>query len=152
VLAGLVADEHGASVVLVGSGADAPVCREIGRLHRGQLLDLSGRTTLEQLAALLAGARAVVSNDSGAMHLAGAVGARVVAVFGSTNEKATAPLTSGPDAPAPVVVAADAWCRPCMLRECPIDHRCMTRIDARDVASVLGSIPSAEDADRSTRG
>ena len=102
-----------------------------------RVIDLSGRTSLPELADVLAGSRAVVSNDSGAMHLAGAVGARVIAVFGSTNERGTAPLTSGPDAPRPVVLTAEAWCRPCMLRECPIDHRCMTGISARDVANAL---------------
>ena len=60
------------------------------------------------------------------MHLAGAAGARVVAVFGPTNERKTSPLRAHAEAPAPVIVATDVWCRPCMLRECPIDHRCMT--------------------------
>lgn len=146
-LASLVVAKQEANVVLVGSKADAPVCRLIGGqvvtlppndpATAGQVIDMSGQTSLRELAALLAGARAVVSNDSGAMHLAGAVGARVIAVFGSTNERGTAPLTSGPDAPPPVVLTTGAWCRPCMLRECPIDHRCMTGISAREVASAL---------------
>lgn len=149
--------EQGSHVVLVGSKADAPVCGQIrgqvvhvnrafdlGGQTGGQVVnvnrvvDLSGRTSLQELAGLLASARAIVSNDSGAMHLAGAVGARVIAVFGSTNEHGTAPLTSGPDAPAPVVLTTSAWCRPCMLRECPIDHRCMTGISAGEVARALG--------------
>lgn len=166
-LARLIVEQHGRRVVLVGSQADGPVCRRIGgqvvnvnsdrgqvvnvnssdpdrgqvvnvNSGAGQVMNLAGRTSLHELAALLAGSDAVVSNDSGAMHLAGAVGARVIAVFGSTNEHGTAPLTSGPDAPAPVVLTAPVWCRPCMLRECPIDHRCMTGISAREVASALG--------------
>jgi heptosyltransferase II len=64
------------------------------------------------------------------MHLAGAVGAPVVAVFGATNEHRTSPLTRDPNAIAPVIVSTRVWCRPCMLRECPIDHRCMTGISA----------------------
>jgi heptosyltransferase-2 len=67
------------------------------------------------------------------MHLAGAVGTPVVAVFGATNERRTAPLTHGPEATPPAIIATDVWCRPCMLRECPIDHRCMTRIPAARV-------------------
>jgi heptosyltransferase II len=78
-----------------------------------------------------------VSNDSGAMHLAGAVGTRVVAVFGPTNEHRTSPLASGPDAPVPVVITHGVFCRPCMLRECPIDHRCMRRIAAREVLEAM---------------
>ncbi len=142
-LARVLIDEENASVLLVGSKADGPVCAEIAALvqrsghDRGQVIDVSGRTSLPDLAALLAGARAVVSNDSGAMHLAGAVGAPVIAIFGSTNEHGTAPLTSGPGQPPPIVLTAEVWCRPCMLRECPIDHRCMTGIHARVVADAV---------------
>jgi heptosyltransferase-2 len=127
----LLQDGHMRAVV-VGSRADAAVGREIASAAPG-VVDLAGRTDLPTLAGVLSAARVVVANDSGAMHLAAAVGARVVAVFGATNEKKTAPLSAGGDAPAATVVATDVWCRPCMLRECPIDHRCMTRISARDV-------------------
>jgi heptosyltransferase-2 len=134
------------TVVLVGSPADADACAEIARVvsgstgGAGSLVDMSGRTSLSDLATVLAGAAAVVSNDSGAMHLAAAVGARVVAVFGATNERRTAPLTRGPDAPRAVVVATNVWCRPCMLRECPIDHRCMTGVSAAAVHEALRSV------------
>ena len=133
--------EEGRGVVLIGSGGDRPACAEVARTVsrlRGasigeRLADLSGRTSLAQLAGVMAGASAVVSNDSGAMHLAGAVGAPVAAIFGATNEHRTAPLTRGPESPPPIVVATSVWCRPCMLRECPIDHRCMTGITAAQV-------------------
>jgi heptosyltransferase-2 len=135
-------------VVLVGSAADRSACAEIARTvlrdaseaAAGGLRDLSGRTTLAELAAVMAGADAVVSNDSGAMHLAGAVGTPVVAVFGATNERRTSPLTSGPEATPPAIVATDVWCRPCMLRECPIDHRCMTRIPALRVFDAVRQV------------
>jgi heptosyltransferase-2 len=135
---------EGRTVALVGSGGDSEACAEIIRVAtgstgggRGTLVDLCGRTTLGELAAVMAGAEAVVSNDSGAMHLAAAVGAPVVAIFGATNERRTAPLSRGPDAPRAVVVATDVWCRPCMLRECPIDHRCMTGVSALRVHEAL---------------
>ena len=138
----------GLGVVLVGSRGDQRACAEIAAGARASrrgavdppLTDLSGHTTLEQLAWLMARAGAVVSNDSGAMHLAGAVGAPVVAVFGATNEHRTSPLTRGPDRPPPVVVSTNVWCRPCMLRECPIDHRCMTRISARQVHDAVRTV------------
>jgi heptosyltransferase-2 len=88
---------------------------------------------------VLSRSRAVVANDSGAMHLAGAVGARVVAVFGATNEHRTSPLTQGDDAPAPVILTHDTFCRPCMLRECPIDHRCMRRIEPARVVELAAA-------------
>jgi heptosyltransferase-2 len=101
-------------------------------------VDLIGRTDLAELAALLASAHAVVANDSGAMHLAAAVGARVVAVFGATDEHHTSPLPAGPGAPPAAILTHPVWCRPCMLRECPIDHPCMRGVSAR---RVLDAIP-----------
>jgi heptosyltransferase-2 len=72
---------------------------------------------------LLARCEVFVTNDSGAMHLAAALGRPVVAMFGPTAERETAPLRDGAR-----VLTADVFCRPCMLRDCPIDHRCMKRI------------------------
>jgi len=135
-LARLLQSERAMQSVLVGAPADAPVCRAIA-LDAASTIDLSGRTDLAALAGIFARADAVVANDSGGMHLAAAAGARVVAVFGATNEKKTAPLASGDDRPTPTVVSTDVWCRPCMLRECPIDHRCMTGISARSVFDAL---------------
>ena len=98
---------------------------------RDQVIDLAGATSLHALAGVLSLADACVSNDSGAMHVAAALGVPVVAIFGPTNERETAPLTraaqSGAGADEPVE------CRPCMLRECPIDHRCMARIEPQTV-------------------
>lgn len=142
-LASLIINERGWSVLMVGAKADRAACEEIAwRLPKtgtriNRLIDFCGKSDLRSLAGILAAAHAVVSNDSGAMHLAGAVGTKVVAVFGPTREKQTAPLASGPDAPPPVVITHEVFCRPCMLRECPIDHRCMRRIAARDVFAAI---------------
>ena len=142
-LAHLLAGDH-VRTVLVGAEGDISACREVA--HLAPVADLSGRTDLPTLAAVLSRARAVVSNDSGAMHLAAAAGARVTAVFGATNERRTSPLAASADAPRPTIVATDVWCRPCMLRECPIDHRCMTRIDAARVhATLVSSLEGVED-------
>jgi heptosyltransferase-2 len=140
-LAHMIIAERGWSVLMVGAAADRPACEEIGarlpssgtRLNR--LIDFCGKSDLPTLAGILAVARAVVSNDSGAMHLAGAVGTKVVAVFGPTDERRTSPLASGPEAPPPAILAHPVFCRPCMLRECPIDHRCMRGITAPQVSS-----------------
>ena len=138
-LARLIINERGWSVLMIGSNADRAACADIAsrigntgtRMNR--LIDLSGKTDLPSLAALLSRAHAVVSNDSGAMHLAGAVGVKVVALFGATNEKRTSPLRASENAPMPIVVSHPVFCRPCMLRECPIDHRCMRGISAQTV-------------------
>jgi len=142
-LARLIIGDRGWSVLMVGTSADRSACDAIARslprtgTRLNRLIDFCGKSDLPTLADILSQAHAVVSNDSGAMHLAAAVGAKVIAVFGPTREKQTYPLAAGPDAPAPVVVTHDVFCRPCMLRECPIDHRCMTRISAREVFQAI---------------
>jgi heptosyltransferase-2 len=125
--ASLAADD--VSCVLIGSAADRETCSEVSRVGGAALIDVVGRTDLPTLAGVLTRCRALVTNDSGAMHLAAAAGVAVTAVFGPTNEHATRPVGD-----AHVVVTHPVWCRPCMLRECPIDHRCMRGIG---VAAVL---------------
>ena len=135
-LAHMLIEKRNWSVVMVGANADRDVCREIeARTPKtgtkiNRLIDFAGKSDLPTLAGILAVARAVVSNDSGAMHLAGAVGTQVVALFGATNEARTSPLSASADSPAPAILTHPVFCRPCMLRECPIDHRCMRGITA----------------------
>jgi heptosyltransferase-2 len=150
-LAARLAREAGASVVMVGAAADRETVDVVARTARtagagaGALIDLAGATDLPALAGVLSRCRAFVSNDSGAMHLAAAVDVPVVGIFGPTREWATSPLP-GPRAMATTIVHTDVWCRPCMLRTCPIDHRCMTGIGVDDVIapvlSALGRLPT----------
>ena len=125
----------GAQCVLVGSAGDVETTEWIQGLvaedQRRDVLDLTGVTTLSSLVGVMAIARVFVSNDSGAMHLASAVGAPVAAIFGPTREYETRPLPrAGVRAE---VLIHQVWCRPCMLRECPIDHRCMKRVSPERV-------------------
>jgi lipopolysaccharide heptosyltransferase II len=85
------------------------------------VFDLVGKTDLPTLAAVLVNCRALVANDSGALHLAAALGVNVTAVFGPTDERVTAPRAASQVA----VLTHPVWCRPCMLGECPLDHGCM---------------------------
>jgi heptosyltransferase II len=118
-----------AACLLVGAPSD----REAGRAVESSLppgvgvLNLIGRTDLRLLIGILAHCDAFVSNDSGGMHLAAAAGVPVTAIFGPTNERATAPIGNHD------VILNPVFCRPCMLRECPIDHRCMKRISSEEV-------------------
>ena len=120
----------GVQVVMVGSQADRAVGCEIerGLQRRDATLSVFG-TDLPTLAAVLARCRVIVSNDSGAMHLGAALGVRVAAVFGPTDERLTRP--SGDDH---AVLTHPAWCRPCLLRECPLDHQCMRGVGVQRVA------------------
>ena len=126
-LTAMLVGTHDATCVMVGSAADRETTRWISGLvpdgQRTHLIDLAGATSLESLAGVMSLSRVFVSNDSGAMHMASALGVPVVALFGPTREYETAPLPrTGVRAE---VLLHPVWCRPCMLRECPIDHRCM---------------------------
>ncbi len=143
----LVADlaREGLASVVVGSHGDREATAQIAQVlaARGgaaRAVDLVGRTDLPALMGVMATGRACVSNDSGAMHLAAAIGVPVTAIFGSTNERGTAPLPAVGDRDDPrrvAVISTPVWCRPCMLRECPIDHRCMTGVRASAVAAAV---------------
>jgi heptosyltransferase-2 len=101
-------------------------------------IDVTGETTLAGLAGMLSLASACVSNDSGAMHVAAAVGTPLAAIFGPTRETETAPLVrSGCRAD---VLIHPVPCRPCMLRECPIDHRCMTGMTPTRVRAAVDAL------------
>jgi heptosyltransferase-2 len=131
--------EHGTQCALIGSTADGATTRWVRDLVaddvRGSVIDLAGATTLDTLAGVLALGRACVSNDSGAMHLAGAVGVPLAALFGPTRERETAPL-SRRDRRVEVLIS-HVWCRPCMLRECPLDHRCMKQLSSERVLATM---------------
>lgn len=128
----------GVQTVIVGSQPDRGTADEVVRAFHSHSatperavpapLDLVGRTDLPTLAGVLAASRALVTNDSGAMHLAAAIGIPVTALFGPTDERATRPLGS-----AHAVVIHETWCRPCMLRECPLSHECMRGIEVSQV-------------------
>ena len=137
--------EQGAHCALVGSTADAGATREVRSLvpdsARPYASDLAGTTTLETLAAVLSLARACVSNDSGTMHLAGAVGVPLAALFGPTRERETMPL-SRPGRRVEILIN-HVWCRPCMLRECPLDHRCMTGLAPERVLATVRDLIGA---------
>ena len=124
-------DRDGVRTVLVGSRADARVGQELllALGARAPAINLIGSNDIRGLAGVLVHCRALVSNDSGAMHLGAAVGVPVTAPLGPTDERLTRPLGARHR-----VITHAVWCRPCMLRECPLDHRCMRGIPAAAVA------------------
>jgi heptosyltransferase II len=128
--------ERGMHAVLLGGPADrettAWVSRAVDAAQRPFVADLAGETTLATLAGTLRMAAACASNDSGAMHMAAAAGVPLAALFGPTREDETAPLAVANGRVD--VLINPVWCRPCMLRECPIDHRCMTGLEPAHVA------------------
>ena len=132
-------------VVLLGSGKEKDLCQSIAAAAHavtpGRCLDFSGRTSLDQALAVIAGAKALVSNDSGLMHVAAAFGVPQVALFGSSSPLHTPPLS---DAAHVIWLKQDADyqppldCAPCFQRECPLGHtRCLVDIHPERVLGYL---------------
>jgi heptosyltransferase-2 len=124
---GLV-DEFGADVILFGTSSEIEICRKIAERMRHRPVSFAGQTRMNELPGLFSRCQLFLGNDSGAMHVAAAVGLPVVAVFGSTDPEGTAPITANK-----ILVRHAVSCSPCFLRECPIDHRCMMRVPVEDV-------------------
>jgi len=125
-----VAGARGAEVALFGSSAERELCERIARLLTShKVTNYAGQTTLGEFIDLASQCEVFLTNDSGAMHIASALGVPTVAIFGATDDVAT-----GPTGPLARVVREPVDCSPCLLRECPIDHRCMTRVSAERVA------------------
>ncbi len=121
-----LAGEAGGSVAVFGSAAERPMCEQVARASGGR--NFAGETSLRQFIDMTAACHLFLTNDSGAMHIASALGVPSVTVFGPTDESATGPLGA-----AARLVREPVECAPCLLRECPIDHRCMTRVTAQRV-------------------
>ncbi|MBX6425207.1 MAG: lipopolysaccharide heptosyltransferase II [Variibacter sp.] len=122
--------DRGLPVVLIGSGKDRLACRAVAERAPG-VADLCGRTALTELAAIVRRAAVVVTNDSGPMHLAAALGRPTVSMFGPTD-----PLWIGPYGQPDAVISAELSCAPCYLRQlrrCPHGHACMYGLAPEEV-------------------
>jgi heptosyltransferase II len=130
--------EFGAETILVGAQSETDVADEV--IERAELkpIDLTGRTGVAEAAAILSVADLLISNDMGLAHVAPAVGTKTAVIFGPTN-----PVTTRPYSDLAVVIRNNVECSPCMLRECPIDHRCMEWISVDHVLSVCRGMLSA---------
>ena len=131
-LSASLARDSGAACVILGRSEDRDAAESI------EGIDLIGRTDLPLLMGVVAHCDVLIANDSGALHLAAALGVPVVGIYGPTDERYSTPL-------APVAHAADrvktlserVFCRPCFMADCPIDHRCMKRISTERVRDAV---------------
>jgi len=122
-----------------GTASDWELGENLAASSGAPVVNLAGKTSLRQLMALLASCRVLLSNDSGPMHLAAALGVPVVVPFGSTSPELTGPGLPGD--PRHHILRGDAPCSPCFRRTCPIDFRCMTSIDGASVVrAILASL------------
>jgi heptosyltransferase II len=124
-----------ASVILVGDKSDSDVAAAVASSGRIRPIDLTGKTDLAQAVAVLSVIDLLVSNDMGLAHLSAALNTPTITIFGPTNPETTRPWGSNA-----VVIREPVECSPCMLRDCPIDHRCMTRISAVSVFEEVTSM------------
>ncbi len=121
--------------ILFGTKNDSSVGETIATKLGDKCINRIGQTTLDELISELRECRALLTNDTGTMHLAALLGIPVVAIFGSTEPQLTGPLGENH-----VVVRHHVECSPCFLRECPIDFRCMKEVTTQEVVSAMMSI------------
>ncbi|HZS56938.1 MAG TPA: lipopolysaccharide heptosyltransferase II [Bryobacteraceae bacterium] len=137
-----VARERSATVVVFGSKEELPICETVQQNAEAlgqRCINFAGATSLADFIEMAAACELFLTNDSGPMHIASAMGVPTVAIFGATDDVAT-----GPTGPVSRVVREPVDCSPCLLRECPIDHRCMTRVSAERVAETAFSLIEIE--------
>jgi heptosyltransferase-2 len=127
-----IAEEYGARVLLFGSQSDLRTAEEVASQMKHPAIILAARTTLGELMGLISECALLITNDSGPMHLAAALNVPQLAIFGSTSEVATGPLS-----PNAVVIKHPVPCNPCFLRKCPTDFRCMTGITVERVMAAV---------------
>ncbi|MDH5543257.1 MAG: lipopolysaccharide heptosyltransferase II [Nitrospinota bacterium] len=141
-LIGLIRSRTKRVVVLFGTKAERVQATELVEFAKtvspenGAIIDLTGRTTIGEMAAVMRSCEWIVANDSGPLHLAAAVGAKVLALFGSTDPVRTAPLSGNVR-----IINKSVECAPCYKRECPIDFRCMQEIGAEEVFDIIEGKP-----------
>ena len=126
-LGDLLADKLNAQVALIGAAEELDVSQEVKRLMKHEPLLLTGQTDLSQAVGVLSVVDALVTNDTGPAHIAAALGCPTFVIFGPTIPTTTRPFANAE------IIRKPPDCAPCMLRDCPIDHRCMTAISPEEV-------------------
>jgi heptosyltransferase-2 len=129
--------KSGANVALIGSPAELDLSRLVCERAGHQPIVLTGKTTVADAIAIISIADVLITNDTGPAHIGAAVNTPTLVIFGPTN-----PLTTYPLSPNAEIIRHPPECAPCMLRDCPIDHRCMTAITVDEVCQRAGALIS----------
>ncbi len=140
-----LSEAHGLQWLIFGTANEKPLAAELMKALGAHATDLSGRTSLLELAAQLRRCRLLLTNDTGTMHLAAFLGVPTVAIFGSTEPQLTGPLGKGH-----LVIRHHVECSPCFLRECPLDFRCMKAVTVEEVISAVGKVLGARPENESS--
>ncbi len=134
-LAERLQDDYDVATVMFGSAGDRETTASVQKSSRYSLVDLAGKTDLRTAIAVMARCRLFVSNDSGLMHIAGALDIPTIALFGSTNPATTSPLGERS-----IVIYRGAACSPCLRKVCPTDFCCMDAIAVEEVYQIAQGI------------
>lgn len=124
--------------LIIGGPGDIEIAGRIegqlseARLGNGSVVNVAGRTTVLDLCALLKFCKVLLTNDTGPMHIAAALGTPTVSIWGSTSPELTGPLSARS-----VIVRQPVECSPCFLRKCPIDFRCMNHVQVGEVVTAV---------------
>ena len=127
-LADCLIEDLDAQVLLIGSPEELDVSQQVSGLMRNKPVMLTGKTSLSQIVSVLSNVDLLITNDTGPAHIASSLGRPTLVIFGPTN-----PLTTRPFSSVGEILRHPPDCAPCMLRDCPIDHRCMTAISPEEV-------------------
>jgi heptosyltransferase-2 len=130
-----LAAEFGLRVLILGAPQEAAVGEEVTAAMHGQPLNWVGKTSVREMMAALLHCRLLLTNDSGPMHVAAALGVPVVAIFGPTDPTTTSPFTSRAR-----IVRRPVACAPCLLRHCPGDHQCMEEVTVEEVLNAARTV------------
>ncbi|WP_324082326.1 lipopolysaccharide heptosyltransferase II [Geomonas sp.] len=143
-----LSERWGARVVITGGSTETEMAARIQEQLGAGCLNLAGATSVRELMALIKRCNFFITNDSGPMHIAAAFDVPLVAIFGSTDHRTTSAFFSHG-----TIVRHDTDCAPCMKRECPTDHRCMTAVTASEVIeaadALFGKLHLATSSDNS---
>ena len=120
---------------MLGSKDEVKIAYQLAGLSEKPPVNLAGETELDEAAAILAASDLMITNDMGLAHLAPAVGTPTIVIFGPTNPETTRPYSNNAE-----IIRKQVECSPCMFRDCPIDHRCMTRISVEEVIQVASRV------------
>ena len=130
-----LARDLNARVILFGGSDDRETAEQVRAHAQSDMINLAGMTSLKEAVYLISQCKLFLSNDSGLMHVAGALNIPTVAVFGSTN-----PVTTSPAGEKTILVRKDVSCSPCLKKVCPTDFRCMTLVTVSDVVEAAKSL------------
>ncbi len=137
-----LASKRDVKIVIVGAPADRPAASAVVQAMRSAAVDLTGTTTVDDVAAIAKRSRLFISNDSGPVHIACAVGAPVISIFGRA-DRGLSPRRWGPRGSSAVAIHKDAGCVTCLAHRCRSGYRCLEAVTVSDVMAAADRLLGA---------